>query len=229
MGRKVLVVAAHPDDEILGCGGTVIRHVNEGDCVWSLIMAEGLTSRDAVRNQEARKGEVEDLQGCSMQAARERGVEHVRLCGFPDNRMDGVDLLDVAKEIEREIELFRPDVVYTHQRGDVNVDHRITHEAVVIACRSMPVCCVKRILFFETPSSTEWQMQREAQVFLPNWFVNIEDVMEKKLAALRCYASEMRAYPHPRSYEGVKILAAYRGITAGCRFAEAFSLGRELR
>lgn len=229
MNHRVLVVAAHPDDEILGCGGTILQHIGNGDLVHELIMAEGLTSRDAGKKRSEFKEQLEQLKDCTLLAARRMRVEHTRLCSFPDNRMDSIDLLDVVKEAEAEIEMFQPDVVYTHHWGDVNIDHRITHEAVVTACRSMPGCCVKRLLFFETCSSTEWQIKQESKVFLPNWFVNIEKTIDKKIEALHCYESEMREYPHPRSYEGVRALAAYRGLMAGCRFAEAFSLGRELR
>lgn len=229
MNHRVLVVAAHPDDEILGCGGTILHHINNGDLVHELIMAEGITSRGVVQRKDIFKEQLDQLKNCTLQAARKMGVERVRLCSFPDNRMDSIDLLNVIKEVEAELEAFQPDIVYTHHWGDVNIDHKITHEAVVTACRFMPGCCVKRLLFFEICSSTEWQIQREFNAFLPNWFVNIEETIDKKIETLHYYESEMREYPHPRSYEGVKALAAYRGIMVGCQFAEAFSLGREFR
>lgn len=229
MGKRVLVVAAHPDDEILGCGGTVLRHIVEGDVVHTMIMAEGLTSRDETRDADGRSAELSALHTQAERSATFMGVEKLILHGFPDNRMDEVVLLDVVKKIEAEVEAFRPEIVYTHHAGDVNIDHRIVHDAVVTACRSLPGQSVKTILFFETVSSTEWQPPQSHPLFAPNWYVDIGEFMEKKLEVLHFYNSEMRAFPHPRSYEGIEILAKQRGITVGVKYAEAFMLGRMVR
>lgn len=226
MGHNILVVAAHPDDEILGCGGTVRRHILDGDVARTLILAEGITSRDNSRDTDLRGGDLNSLHSQSARAAGIIGVERIRQCGFPDNRMDCIDLLDVVKEIEREISEFQPDTIYTHHGGDVNVDHQITHRAVVTACRPLPGCSVRTLLFFETPSSTEWQIPTAEKAFMANWYMDIGATLEKKLEALQCYDSEMRECPHPRSYEGIRALAAYRGLTVGCAYAEAFMLGR---
>lgn len=226
--KKVLVVAAHPDDEVLGCGGTIIRHAESGDQVHILIMAEGLTSRSDVRNTEAYAAELKELHGNSQKAASIMGAASVELLNFPDNRMDGVDLLDVVKAVEKRKAEIGPDIVYTHHAGDVNVDHKITHEAVVTACRPFLGETVRQILFFETVSSSEWQIQTAENAFRPDWYVNIEKYMERKMEALRCYDSEMREYPHSRSYEAVKILAKMRGFCVGCNGAEAFMLGRNI-
>lgn len=228
MNNRVLIVAAHPDDEVLGCGGTILKHISRADSVRILIMAEGLTSRDLTRDSVGHKEELARLHESSAQAAKCLGAEGTRLCSFPDNRMDSVDLLDVVKEVEKEIEIFKPNIIYTHHAGDVNIDHRVTHDAVVTACRPMPGCSIETLLFFEVLSSTEWQSPSPDRIFAPDWFVDIGDKLDKKLDALHCYASEMREYPHSRSYEGVKALAAYRGISAGCEYAEAFSLGRKI-
>ncbi len=226
MKHRVLVVAAHPDDEILGCGGTIIKHCKNGDEVRILIMAEGLTSRgmhrDVVGNSEA----LDVLHASSYKAAQIMGASEVKLLSFPDNRMDSVDLLDVVKQVEFVVDEYKPDVVYTHHAGDVNIDHRITHEAVVTACRPLPWQTVHTLLFFETLSSTEWQMPVADKAFMPNWFVDVEEVMETKIKALQCYESEMREYPHSRSYEAVKMLASYRGFCVGKRCVEAFCVGR---
>jgi LmbE family N-acetylglucosaminyl deacetylase len=227
--RTVLIVAAHPDDEILGCGGTIIKHVLNGDEVHVLIMAEGLTSRDVVRKAHLRSKDLSQLHSKSHQTAKIMGVKNLTMCDFPDNRMDGVELLDVVKKVEEIVENIKPDIVYTHHAGDVNIDHTVTHNAVITACRPVLGQTVKTILFFETLSSTEWQMGTCDKVFMPNWFVDIEDTFAKKMEALRCYDSEMREYPHSRSYESVEILAKYRGTMIGRRFAEAFSLGRMMR
>lgn len=223
---KVLVVAAHPDDEILGCGGSILRHVAAGDTVHVLIMAEGITSREDSRDVEKHTDELSMLHSASYQVAQFVGVEQIKLHGFPDNRMDTVSLLDVVKKIELEIKIFRPDIVYTHHAGDVNIDHVITHKAVVTACRPIADTSVKTILFFETLSSTEWQIASNETIFLPDYFVDIEKYLQKKIKALSFYQSEMRLFPHSRSYEGVEILAKWRGMQSGLHYAEAFSTGR---
>ena len=156
------------------------------------------------------------------------GVSEVKLQSFPDNRMDSVDLLDVVKQIEIVVDEYKPDIVYTHHAGDVNIDHKITHEAVVTACRPLPGQTVKTLLFFETVSSTEWQMPGGDKAFMPNWFVDISEEFEKKIEALKCYESEMREYPHSRSYEAVRMLANYRGFCVGKEFVEAFEVGRNI-
>lgn len=229
MNKTVLVVAAHPDDEILGCGGTIIKHNLDGDDVYVLIMAEGLTSRDISRNVDYREDELRELHSKSIEAAKIMGVKDVRLLSFPDNRMDGIELLEVVKKVEEVVEVVKPEIVYTHHAGDVNIDHTVTHNAVITACRSLPDCTVKTLLFFETLSSTEWQMMTSDKIFYPNWYENITDVFNKKIEALKCYDSEMREYPHPRSYINVENLARYRGMIIGCNMAEAFSLGRMIR
>ena len=226
MNKRILVVAAHPDDEILGCGGTVLKHIANGDIVHTMIMAEGLTSRDMQRNVEEHENELAILHTGALQAAKFMGVEKLVMNNFPDNRMDTVALLDVVKKIETEVDEFQPEIVYTHHAGDVNIDHTVTHNAVITACRPLPGQSVSRILFFETLSSTEWQMQTTDKNFLPNWYVDIGPFFDKKIEALRFYESEMREYPHSRSYRAVDILAQKRGFTVGIEYAEAFSLGR---
>lgn len=229
MKKKILVVAAHPDDEILGCGGTILKHIASGDIVHTMIMAEGLTSRDYKRDVIGRADELSELHQKARKVADFMGVEKLIMHSFPDNRMDSVTLLDVVKKIENEVDEFQPNIVYTHHAGDVNIDHRITHDAVITACRSLPGESVTDILFFETLSSTEWQMMTADKIFQPNVYVDIKNFMKKKLELLKLYNSEMREYPHPRSYSGVEILAQYRGLTVGCPYAESFMLGRGIR
>ncbi|KHM52667.1 GlcNAc-PI de-N-acetylase [Anaerovibrio lipolyticus] len=226
MAHKVLVVAAHPDDEVLGCGGTILRHVANGDEVHIMIMAEGLTSRDNQRDVGLRQGELSELHRNAYKVSELLGAKKLTLLDFPDNRMDSVELLDVVKQIEAEVDDFCPDIVYTHHVGDVNVDHMITYKAVVTACRPLPGNTVKELYFFETLSSTEWQIPTADKIFTPQVYVDVEKYMDKKIEALHLYESEMREYPHSRSYEAVEILAKYRGFTVGKHFAEAFELGR---
>jgi LmbE family N-acetylglucosaminyl deacetylase len=226
--ERVLVVAAHPDDEILGCGGTIAKHVMNGDVVDVVIFAEGITSRDDRGNRNSRLKSVKRLHHDAYDANRVLGVRSTQIFDFPDNRMDSVDRLDIIKEVEKCIKKFEPSIIYTHYVGDVNIDHRIVHESVITACRPLPRFCVKRILFFEIVSSTEWQPAVTAPIFSPNWFVDVSQTLDKKMKALGCYKSELRNFPHPRSVEGLNALAKWRGVTIGVAAAEAFILGRNI-
>jgi N-acetylglucosamine malate deacetylase 1 len=229
MRNTVLVVAAHPDDEILGCGATIAQHVRQGDKVHVLILAEGVTSRDASPQRKARESELSSLRLAAQKAHKILGVHSVTLHHFPDNRMDSVDLLDIVKVIEGPIARLRPTIVYTHHRGDVNIDHQMTHDAVIAACRPQPAQTVKTLLFFEVASSTEWRPQASGTPFTPNWFTDVSKTLPLKLAALKAYRQEMRPWPHSRSIKALEHLARWRGATIGRPAAEAFILGRTLR
>jgi N-acetylglucosamine malate deacetylase 1 len=226
--KTALVIAAHPDDEVLGCGGAIARMADEGWAVDILILAEGLTSREPVRDTGGQRANLDALGDCARRAAAILGARGVRLESFPDNRMDGVDLLDVVKCIEHEIERCRPQRVLTHHLGDVNVDHGVAHRAVAAACRPLPGASVREVLYFEVPSSTEWSGAHSTPTFCPSLFVDIGATLERKLRALAEYAGEMRPFPHPRSLAAVEHLARWRGASAGCAAAEAFEIGRRI-
>jgi len=226
--QNVLVVAAHPDDEILGCGGTIAKHVKNGDIVNVVILVEGVTSRDKNRDISNRNEELSRLGDIAKKANGFLGVDSLNLHDFPDNRLDSLDRLDLIKKVEEFIKKFNPQIVYTHHCGDVNIDHRRIHEAVVTACRPIPNHCVKRLLFFEVASSTEWQTSYFVSSFVPNYFVDISNFLDLKLKALEIYKCEMRDYPHARSIEALKYLAKWRGVSVGVKAAEAFILGREI-
>lgn len=228
MTRNVLVIAAHPDDEVLGCGATIAMHVKMGDEVNVVILAEGATSRDENRDRKRRSKDLSELAQAANEANKILGVRSLTLHDFPDNRMDSVDLLAVIKVVESFIKKYQPEIVYTHHVGDVNIDHRITHEAVVAACRPLPLQPVKTLLFFEVQSSTEWQTLASAPAFNPNWYVDISGTLSIKLKALNAYNSEMRTWPHSRSYKAVEHLARWRGACMGVEASEAFVLGRNL-
>ena len=222
-----LVVVAHPDDEALGCGGAVAELCAQGWEIHHLILAQGAASRLHTAGERACvSDEISALQQSAQQAAEVLGVKSVEFGGFPDNRMDGVDLLDIVKRIESTIEALRPIRVYTHQAWDVNVDHRMVHEAVAAATRPTPGHPVKQLLYFEVPSSTEWRASGATMAFHPNYFVDISRRLDVKRKALEAYATEMRTFPHPRSIEAVMHLAAWRGVTVGVVAAEAFQVGR---
>lgn len=222
---RVLVVVAHPDDEVLGCGGTIAWHADQGHEVLIYIMAEGATSRFAAPDRNAISSELEGLRKSAIQAAAILGAT-VIFGNYADNRMDSVDLLDVIKSVESVVDEFRPDKIYTHHVGDINIDHQIVHKAVVTACRPLPGQVVRSLLFFEVPSSTEWQSPATGLTFAPNWFVSIDTTLERKIQALKAYEVEMRDFPHSRSITAVEHLAGWRGACAGVLTAEAFMLGR---
>ena len=226
---KILVIAAHPDDEVLGCGGSMAKWSKNGHKVHVLIMAEGATSRDKKRDRVARQKELSHLAQSANKAGKILGVQSVELFDFPDNRMDSVDLLDVVKSVEEHIKKSKPEVVVTHHSGDLNIDHQITQQAVMAACRPQPGHPVKRILSFEVPSATDWQSPTVCNHFVPNWFEDISETLELKIKALNAYKSEMRKWPHARSIEAVEYLARWRGASVGYEAAEAFMLIREIR
>ncbi|MBI5141420.1 MAG: PIG-L family deacetylase [Nitrospirae bacterium] len=228
MSKKVLVIAAHPDDEVLGCGATIAKHAEMGDEIHVVILAEGVTSRDEQRDPRGRKSDLSKLSKAAHSANNILGVKSLTLHDFPDNRMDSLDRLDVVKTVELLMYRYCPEIIYTHHAGDVNIDHKIVHEAVVTACRPIPSQTVKTLLFFEIPSSTEWQTPGSAAWFMPNWFVDVSSTLAVKLQALKAYRSEMRPWPHARSIEAVTHIAKWRGACIGSDAAEAFVLGRNL-
>lgn len=217
--ERILVIAAHPDDEALGCIGTLYRHIEKGDSVSIMLMTDGVSSRGSVREKDyaTRKD------GFSK-ATKIFPYTKTRQLNFPDNAMDTVPFLDIAKKIESFIEEVSPTIVYTHYAEDLNIDHRLTYQAVMTACRPTPGQCVKAIFSFEVLSSTEWSAS--SKTFSPNYYVKIDDFLDKKMSYIDCYSHEMRPSPHSRSYENIKALALFRGSTVGVNAAEAFILNR---
>jgi N-acetylglucosamine malate deacetylase 1 len=225
--KVALVVAAHPDDEVLGCGGTMARLANEGAAVHVLLMADGERSR--ISDLEALSPRrVAARTAAAEAAARTLGCASVELLDLPDNRLDQIELLDIVRRVEAVVQRYQPATVFTHHAGDVNIDHRLVHDAVIAACRPQPDHAVQELLFFEVPSSTEWRPPGSGHSFAPNWFVDISASMSRKLEALGAYESELRAYPHPRSIRAVDALAQWRGATVGVAAAEAFMLARKI-
>lgn len=223
--KKVVVLAAHPDDELLGEGGTIRRLADEGVSVHAVILAEGLTSR-CIKRSDLNPLELTRLQEDARKAAKEVGYAGIDFCGLPDNRMDGMELLNIIKMIQSYIEKYRPDTIFTHHHGDLNVDHKITCEAVLTAARPVGAYGVEKIYAFETPSSTEWNYTYR-EPFRPNVFFDVSDTIEAKIRGMACYTSETASYPHPRSPEALRALASYRGSSVGFKMAEGFMLLRE--
>ncbi len=225
--KTVLIVAAHPDDEILGVGATAARHAAQKDAVYALILGEGQTSRGTHR-EDTEKEVVDALHQNTLESAKAIGFRDVFFADFPDNRFDEVDLLDIVKAVEEKIRALQPQIVYTHYSGDLNVDHQYTARAVLTATRPIGDYCVEEIYAFETLSSSEWNFDYSAQpAFCPNVFVDITEYYAQKEEAMQSYVSELCAFPHPRSLEGMDVLSKTRGMAAGMQRAEAFMLVRK--
>jgi len=225
--QNILVVAAHPDDEVLGCGGTIARLAEEGHNVYITILGEGITSRfkgpEKVDNEM-----IKMLHKQSHQVADILGAKDIFLYSQPDNCFDVVPLLEIINIVENLIVKLKPKIIYTHYAGDLNIDHKITHRAVVTATRPTENCPVKEIYTFEIPSSTEWAFGQFQEIFNPNMFVNINETLDIKIKAMEKYKSEICDFPHPRSFQALKALAQYRGSVVGLKYAEAFETIRKI-
>lgn len=222
----VLVVAAHPDDEVLGCGGTAARRAAAGDALHIGILGTGLTSRGGGQEGGAA---MRALQADARAVAGMLGAKSIVFGDFPDNRMDERPLLEVVKQVEAWIAEIRPEVVYTHHAGDLNVDHRVTNLAVLTATRPLPASTVRELYAFEVPSSTEWAFGQAGPAFRPNVFEDIASTIDVKVHCLERYSGEIRAFPHPRSGEALRAAAKRWGSVAGLSYAEAFELIRSVR
>ena len=223
MSKRVLVIAAHPDDEVLGLGGAIARHARQGDQVTALIVTDGVT---------ARHNETEPQKVAARRACQLLGVREVYFADLADQRLDSLPLLEVIKPISDLIKELRPQIVYTHHRGDANQDHRAVFEATLVAVRPFGDNPVEQVLCYEVASSTEWAPPFADWAFLPNVFVDIGATLETKVSAIEAYRetfqSEVKPFPHPRSPEAVRIYAQQRGVSVGLAAAEAFVLVRQL-
>ncbi len=222
---NVMVIAAHPDDEVLGAGGVIARHSTDGDEVNVVILGEGITSRIIASDCE-KNDLLLALHQTAYRAAEILGVKNLHLLALPDNRFDMVPLLDIVQQIERLADQYKPDIIYTHFQGDLNIDHVITSRAVMTAFRPLPgaKCC--QIYAFAVPSATGWGYQSEG--FVPNVFIDISKTLDKKMNALNEYESEIKTWPHARSLDAVKAGARYWGSMAGIEAAEPFILLRKV-
>lgn len=214
--KDILVIAAHPDDEILGLGGTLRRHINKGEKVSVLIFCEAETIRYKDKNVQLKK--------MAEEAGKVIGFNSINFLDFPDQHLDKFSLVDIIKPIEEAVKNLKPSIVYTHFYGDINRDHKILAEATIVALRPFKNL-VENIISYETPSSTEWQIPYN---FSPNYFVDITNTIEVKLKAMEFYKSEVYKPPHPRSLESLEARASYWGTFSNMKFAEAFLIYRKL-
>lgn len=229
-GKRIMIVVAHPDDELLGLGATMHRLINEFNVkTHVLILGEGITSRSDNRDNKKWQNELNIHRENIKKAQAAIGYHNVNTYDFPDNRFDTVALLDIIKVIEKEKLSFRPDTIFTHHGGDLNIDHRRTFEAVITACRPIKNEIVKTIITFETPSVTEWRASSDPYHFIPNLFVEVSDEnVDVKIQGMENYEFEKRTFPHPRSPEALRTQAQMWGIKIGCKCAEAFCIIRAI-
>lgn len=219
---KTLVIAAHPDDEILGVGGTVAVHIEKGDSVQLAILCEGVSARNAAERHA-------EVRAQSRKAAAILGVDNLIIRDFPDQHLDARPIIEVTREVEKLIQSFQPEIVYTQFSGDLNRDHRVLAEAVMVATRPYAAPFVREVLMYETPSSTEWSSAQLSPVFQPNVFTDITYTLGKKLEAFACYAAEVCPEPHPRSLVALRQRAHYWGSLVNRQAAEPFVCVRSLR
>lgn len=221
--KSIIIFAAHPDDEVLGCGGTIAKFSKLGFKIYSVFFSDGETARN-VKNITKK---INNRIKAAKKSCKILGIKKVFFHNFPDNQMDKVPLLRVTKLVESYINKFKPEIIFTHFNEDLNIDHQIVSKATITACRPKKNNSVKKLLFFEIPSSTEWQIKsKKNSTFNPNWFEDISTTKNKKLNALKAYGSEIPPWPHPRSLKSIKALMQWRGSTSGFKAAEAFMLGR---
>ncbi len=221
--NKILCIVAHPDDEALGIGGTLIKHVDQGDHVYIVILSDGEGSK-TIKNQ-MNKNRLKNAKKWSNSA----GTKLFKILNLPDQKFDTTAQLDLVKELEIIIKKIKPDIVYTHFLKDINRDHQITAEATLVALRPMSIKNPKaEIRLFETPSSTDQTPQLNEYSFTPNLYVNITKYWKKKSTLLKFYSKELRTFPHPRSVQSIKALAIKRGSESGLELAEAFFILRKI-
>lgn len=223
---KVLVIAAHPDDEVLGCGGTIARLASEGHDVFIAILGEGMTSRYA--NREDAVAQLGMLHASARRVAEFLRARELFFGDLPDNRFDTIPLLSVVSFIESLISRLSPQVVYTQHGGDLNIDHVITFRATLTATRPMAGTPVRAVYAYPVGSSTEWAFQQFAPSFQPNVYVDISGTLDRKVQAMALYETESRLFPHPRSAEALRAQAAVWGSGCGVMAAEAFELIRQV-
>ena len=235
---KILVIAAHPDDEVLGMGGTIKKLTKNGDDVKIVIMATGINSRRSTNYKNSTSYNVNkktqkimlkqkiDLRENAKKSAKILGVNDISFEEFPDNEMDTISNLEITKKIESYMGNFNPDIIFTHSQYDINIDHRVLYNATITATRPKQNLTVKKLYSFEVPSSTEWYFPSK---FSPNVFVDIHKELSFKLKALKQYVTEIEKFPHPRSLESLEVISKRWGSVSGFHAAEAFYLVRELK
>jgi len=217
---KILIIAPHPDDEVLGCGGTILKHVKSGDEVYLCIVTKAYTPDWSEEFLKERPKEIEE-------SNRILGIKKTYFLDFPDAKLDTIPQKELQTAISKVVKEVNPEVVFLPHRGDAHKDHRLVFEAGLFICRPGFNSSVKKILSYEALSETEWG--KDIQEFIPHVYEDITNEIQTKIEAMRAHKSELREYPHPRSLEIVEILAKKRGSEARLKFAESFMMIREIK
>lgn len=223
ISKKILVVVAHTDDEAIGMGGTIAKHVSAGDDVYCIAMTNGVSAREDITNND-----IQSRKEAAKNAANKLGYTWIEQFDFPDNQLDSVPLIKVIQAIESSMDSLHPDIIYTHAAVDLNIDHKIVSQAVLTAFRPIIDDVQPEIRLFEVSSATDFGHRDVTGQFTPNLYVDITETWAKKEMALNAYDQEMRPFPHSRSIENLKNLAHLRGSQAGLMMAEAFTIIRRI-
>jgi LmbE family N-acetylglucosaminyl deacetylase len=223
--NKILVIAAHPDDEVLGMGGTIARLTDEGNDVHLLIVTDGSSSQ--YRDDPNLKSIIDEKKRETAESSRILGIKSITYSNLPDMKLDSIPHVEVNKAIEEVVERLQPDTVYTHFWGDVNMDHQRVYQSTLVAVRPTANQSVHAVYCYSVPSSTEWSPYIPTMVFMPNLFVSIEKYVEVKKTALSSYTTELRPYPHPRSIEYIQKQDEAVGLRGGMGPVERFVLLRK--
>jgi LmbE family N-acetylglucosaminyl deacetylase len=228
--QTIVVIAAHPDDEVLGCGGTIAKFASFGWNIKVLFLADGVSSRYPNQDFVNWEKELIERRTCARNASQAMGLESTPIfLDYPDNSLDSIPLLSITREIEAFLKLHNPNLILTHFPEDLNIDHAIVARAAITAARPGVLETVPDLWCFEIPSSSELSINTSARGFLPNTYVDISQTLSKKMKALECYEYEMRKHPHPRSTLAIESLATWRGASICVQAAEAFIVYRQLR
>lgn len=223
---KILVIVAHPDDEVYGMGGTIAKLSAQGHEVHTLIVTDGCTAQYA--GCPNLREIIEKKHQEALEANTLLGVKQVHFGTFPDMRLDTVPHVEVNRLIEETVDAVKPDIVYTHFYGDVNLDHQMVYRSTLVAVRPVPGQCVHALYAYYVPSSTEWSPQLAHTAFLPNTMVDITEYTAQKEAAILAYQTEIRHYPHPRAAQYVREMDHARGLQWGMGSSEVFLLLRQI-
>jgi len=220
---KILVIAPHPDDEVLGCGGTIKKYSKRGDEVYLCLVTKAYTPDWSKKFLESRKKEI-------PKAGKILGIKETFFLDLPSVRLDTVPQKKLNDLISDCVNRVKPELVFIPHGGDINKDHRLVFEASMVAIRPKPGCPVKKALCYEVLSGTDWSASfpKKEGVFVPNVYIDILKNLKGKLRAMACYKTELKKYPHPRSLKAISILAEKRGLEAGLKLAEAFMLIRDI-
>ena len=219
--KKILIISAHPDDEVLGCGGLIAR-IKKTNKIQIVFLTDGVSSRKKdKKNIDIRKKET-------LKLFNYLKINKPIFFNFNDNQLDSESLLKIVKKIEEVIKKFKPNIVFTHYENCLNIDHQIAYKATITACRPLKKYhFIEQIISYEVPSSTEWMISNKF-IFKPNIYLNISKQIDDKIKYLKFYKSELKKYPHSRSIKGIKTVASFRGIASGCKYAEAYVLIKKI-